>query len=314
MTLTSMQVQTPETLNLPNSSKNDNAKEFFSDLGKDLKPVETEFHSLCELQKVDPSHISVKLFDPLPKDTIGGVEKKMLSEDYYGLVSTQSFKRFDVVDVFRPALVVTNPTGCSAKILHLASCIGIVKSNPSLEWKEFILSLYPRTLSGPIDICAKTSRNTFVTESGKKHLIYDRLSFANHSCLPNCVQMSMKDDTTYLVAVHPIKKGDEITISYNRYITQEKPTFHFTCACSWCSSSKPNALTDGDWIEMNWRYTCTACNKIAVSPPHCFTPDVEKQILRQKSDTSEDISDNNAKLIHFCLLMAEKAMQDSMNT
>lgn len=77
-----------------------------------------------------------------------------------------------------------------------------------------------------------------------RFVMYDVLSRLNHSCSPNVHHVIDENHVTHCVAIRPIKKGDQIFISYlgemkfmndqerKTYITE---TWEFTCQCQKCS-------------------------------------------------------------------------------
>ena len=74
--------------------------------------------------------------------------------------------------------------------------------------------------------------------------------YANHSCDPNCII----DDDLHIVTIRPVKKGEELTYSYNILEKGEKtedffwdPRWNFECKCN----SKKCRKNIDTYIEMN---------------------------------------------------------------
>jgi hypothetical protein len=67
--------------------------------------------------------------------------------------------------------------------------------------------------------------------------LFDKLSRCNHACRPNCQLLSFNGSTIMLRALHPVKQGDDLTISYGRTGSNTKATFGFDCRCLDCKSA-----------------------------------------------------------------------------
>ena len=85
-----------------------------------------------------------------------------------------------------------------------------------------------------------------------RHGFYPRLSRLNHSCEPNTKPMKPQPTVT-LVALHAIKKGEELTFNYLNEGTQSPPSvareylmkyFRFRCSCLLCRDLC-------DWLKCN---------------------------------------------------------------
>jgi len=54
--------------------------------------------------------------------------------------------------------------------------------------------------------------------------------FVNHSCSPNCGVVIINDERPLLVALHPIRYGEELTFDYSTTST-DTDTWALTCLC-----------------------------------------------------------------------------------
>ncbi|GAM25831.1 hypothetical protein SAMD00019534_090060 [Acytostelium subglobosum LB1] len=77
--------------------------------------------------------------------------------------------------------------------------------------------------------------------------LYYLASFINHSCEPNCFLAFPNDHTLNLVALKPLKQGDELTISYGDpnkdYVERQSHLFDnygFSCQCPKCLLDLPS--------------------------------------------------------------------------
>lgn len=102
-----------------------------------------------------------------------------------------------------------------------------------------------------MDLIAKLQLNAFGlssrgSEGGQVFgmLVFEEMSFFNHSCAPNTV-MEVIDDCQYLFAKHPIGIDDEV---YAHYIPLDQPlavrrtvlsdSFGFECRCRRCNAEE----------------------------------------------------------------------------
>lgn len=82
--------------------------------------------------------------------------------------------------------------------------------------------------------------------------IFDTISLFNHSCVPNAFNWK-KDNVTYLLAIRPITKGDQIFINYlGDYVEQSTSKrqnrlmekWQFKCECERCSNLRNQVNRD----------------------------------------------------------------------
>eukprot|EP01064_Diplonema_japonicum_P023468 TRINITY_DN338_c1_g1_i1.p1 TRINITY_DN338_c1_g1~~TRINITY_DN338_c1_g1_i1.p1 ORF type:complete len:389 (+),score=92.42 TRINITY_DN338_c1_g1_i1:44-1168(+) len=104
-----------------------------------------------------------------------------------------------------------------------------------------------------LSVFAKCEANTFsVTNDDMEtaaYTIYSTSSKINHSCVPN-MTASFTGKTVHFMAIKPIQKGDELTISYVELASTKEERnaelsdrYGFACTCSRCGASE-TALTD----------------------------------------------------------------------
>lgn len=109
--------------------------------------------------------------------------------------------------------------------------------------------------------------------------VYPVLCLVNHSCDPNCVPVrSLKFLKTSVIAVKPLKKGEEVTFSYAPHFSLMEPSerraflfdrYNFVCRCEacleqWGPASKTRAIPESNCYACGrGRYLltgkCTAC-------------------------------------------------------
>ncbi|KAF8346575.1 hypothetical protein F5887DRAFT_1179893 [Amanita rubescens] len=90
--------------------------------------------------------------------------------------------------------------------------------------------------------------------NGRYTCICRDLSRVNHSCSPNATYRWVLNDLMYeLRALRPIKKGEEICISYVNYLRSRsarqehlQSSYAFACMCSGCSSIPPSEIPRSD--------------------------------------------------------------------
>lgn len=71
------------------------------------------------------------------------------------------------------------------------------------------------------------------TQVGNKSYLKPTGSFddyTNHSCVPNCY-VKFAGERVFLVALHQINPGDEVTWDYSTTSTEDKSTFLIKCSC-----------------------------------------------------------------------------------
>lgn len=128
-----------------------------------------------------------------------------------------------------------------------------------VHWIASIRAYAPKVLSPEFSSAAQIRKVYFAIklnafnvkpdEASRAHCsgLYSKLALFNHSCDPNCgIQYRTSDSGVSLirlVALKPIKKGDELAISYrNPFVRADvrrselKKNFFFDCACPVCSS------------------------------------------------------------------------------
>ena len=97
-----------------------------------------------------------------------------------------------------------------------------------------------------IDLCCKVKVNgmTIGVDGVSGIGLFAKLSKFNHSCQPNCA-VFFDNETVTIRTVMPIRKGEEITISYySPFDTREQRQqdllngFFFKCVCSLCEREK----------------------------------------------------------------------------
>lgn len=128
------------------------------------------------------------------------------------------------------------PATALSEIGALALALSAALRQPNLYMEE-ILSLF-----------ALLQTNEFFTTSGVA--LYSVLSMLNHSCMPNCALVSASGATQrstpmekHLVALRPIRDGEQLLISYNANLTtklsyEDRRALcaqrHFECFCPRC--------------------------------------------------------------------------------
>lgn len=117
---------------------------------------------------------------------------------------------------------------------------------------ENILELYPRSDSGG-EICQhiyKVVRYNWFDGSHDTKFLYYTPSFINHACNANSMVL-FSETKAYLLTMCPIKKGQEITITYNTAEDatlrkeQLKQTYGFDCTCDLCE----NGRSFSSWVK-----------------------------------------------------------------
>ena len=113
--------------------------------------------------------------------------------------------------------------------------------------------------------------------------IYGAASYFNHSCFPNACKVSDESNKSIISirSIFPIKKGQEITISYFNLNTPKKirteltNSYFFTCNCILCSGNKNQIEEIEDYID---KITCTICNSGILYPVLLNSIPLEEQI------------------------------------
>lgn len=200
---------------------------------------------------------------------------------------------FDVMDM--PAW---KETVLTPKILSIV--------NPNRQMALFqrrLLSLYPRNLKEAKHVKRMTNKDKTIKEEeslfwflfGKlkrngfrvcddTYVLYYLTSSFNHSCSPSAlnVQGDEKTKSNHLVSARPIKRGEEVTISYHPYnynsmemrrrnILKDQS---FLCACLACAAhSRGEALGEhepGNYIYPTKGPACVHCGAVK-NTVHCRT-------------------------------------------
>jgi len=91
-------------------------------------------------------------------------------------------------------------------------------------------------------------RNNLVCFGGGDLLVFEKLSFLNHSCCPNAKIVRYEDGTVHVIALKAIPKNTEIKISYFRqkfdYIIREHTlvSYGILCKCKKCVFERTESL------------------------------------------------------------------------
>lgn len=100
------------------------------------------------------------------------------------------------------------------RIVRRIKTLPLFESFKTQHLQRFLFNLaYRHTTTIEINMFSEVSK---VTSGGvsTRFYIYDILSRYNHSCVPNIRHIIDDDETTYCVAVRPIKKGEQLFINY----------------------------------------------------------------------------------------------------
>ncbi len=189
----------------------------------------------------------------LPRALPPGVAVKELKPDYFGLVATRDFHPREVVFSEQPWSVLRRKDKDIITMGHwsgliwwtLAKCmqdyIALLRAsdqpsrndyaNHLAAFKDYtekaqkamvrVEKLYPRTsmpqARSKVDALQfwheRLTYNAQACYDGGMAM-YDTLSHINHACKPNVYAYGDPVDTVHVVTLHPIKKGDELTMIY----------------------------------------------------------------------------------------------------
>lgn len=127
-----------------------------------------------------------------------------------GTFATRDIPYDSVLLVESPLFVINvyEKTRCSKEDVYNALC------SLDEEGRKTFRSLFGRT-----DMEKWTQNHFYIRHSNKRHEakpfgIYPHSAKLNHSCVPNAERVYNNDYTVSLINITPIKKGDEVTISY----------------------------------------------------------------------------------------------------
>lgn len=128
------------------------------------------------------------------------------------------------------------------------------KSSATEDFQRMILNIaYRHVVTIEVNVFSEESNVSRGVST--RFVIYDILCRFNHSCSPNIHHFNDENNITHCVAIRPIKKGDQVFISYladmkfvdnqkrNEYIQQN---WGFTCKCEKCSDSYINTDMEDD--------------------------------------------------------------------
>ncbi|RFU32455.1 hypothetical protein B7463_g3890, partial [Scytalidium lignicola] len=191
-----------------------------------------------------------------------------------GMLAKKVLKRGDLITAYTPALLVYIDERMSTPDREKYLRVAINQLPPAT--RDAYLSL--STIYGNVDMIVQDvlKANTFEMEiGGHMHLaIFPEPARINHECTPNSQYTIDSTHLTHSVyAARQIEAGEEITIPYTSPFQPHssrqahlQEAFHFTCACSLCSSSSSDEIllqisniqqTLGDWSP-----TSTATTKL----------------------------------------------------
>lgn len=105
-----------------------------------------------------------------------------------------------------------------------------------------------------------------------RFVIYDVLCRFNHSCSPNIHHFNDENNITHCVAIRPVRKGDQVFISYlaemkfednqkrQEYINQN---WGFTCKCEKCCDLHINTdMEEDSSYQYVSKHSTNLCNRI----------------------------------------------------
>ena len=174
--------------------------------------------------------------------------------------------------------------------------------------------------------------------------IFYLISKVSHSCSPNSC-LILKGSTTYLIAIRPIQKGDQLTICYTAYSNTSvndilfwsrqlrmkylKKNHFFTCKCQKCTN---DLLIDNDVVlrcsmdclgstlyrqDIN-KWGCQKCSKLHKNNKESQYIEMYQVLLKAtKYLSKQNLSIANEKLIpkfKFLMLLSSKYMGDNWIT
>ena len=123
-------------------------------------------------------------------------------------------------------------------------CLGVTRTNAS---QRSATQVYSKDKSNYSDV-------------GTVRVLHLTMSLMSHSCIPNCVTLHNPDYTLTVRSMRPVKKGEELTISYTELLAgrldRKRDTLHnwfFECSCERCLD-----VTD---LGTNFdTHLCSACH------------------------------------------------------
>jgi hypothetical protein len=220
-------------------------------------------------------NINKDAFDNDPDDLLVG----HIKDDNMGLFASKNYKEGEILGSFVPISTFIIPKELMAiehdyilaaiweeKLRNLAHR----ENNEKLRnFFGLVDTLHPRRLTTDLTGAELVTymRLKLVTNAfkfGDHYCLYYLASFLNHSCAPNCMIQTTKTTKIRLVALRPIKDGEELTIAYktgpgtHKFL---KTTYGFRCQCEICIRHCENC---GEAIEKRLKCPCGEvyyCNK-----------------------------------------------------
>jgi len=123
-------------------------------------------------------------------------------------------------------------------VMHTLAFYGVRRSllDPWLKFEE-CARLYEAVCANALYCATLVTQNRFAVG------LYPMSARTNHSCRPNCIRVGTPGGM-YTISTQPVKKGDEITVSYIRHIpdfsdhlfvrSKLKTQCGFDCVCEHC--------------------------------------------------------------------------------
>ncbi|XP_031631841.1 SET and MYND domain-containing protein 4-like [Contarinia nasturtii] len=132
------------------------------------------------------------------------------------------------------------------------------------------------------------------------------LNFFNHSCAPN-VSMNERNGNSVYVTIRPIKKGDELFISYFKFLLQPKHVRqqclwnekHIKCNCIRCSTVSTSSAVQRQLLTLDPSFRLILSNASKLTPYDYskIEETIDKCITFLRKYGDEDWCDEIAKIV-----------------